>query len=89
MLSIHNTMINTPLTISTPLQRWTTSDVIMISKYKDNTKINRLRVINNKYDTDYNLILKYFWPKSFTKLSNKNNILGALNPCVVQSIQLY
>ena len=30
MLSIHNTMINTPLPIGTPLERWTISEVMMI-----------------------------------------------------------
>ena len=75
MLSIHNTMINEPLAIGTPLERWTTSDVIMILKYKENTKIDRLRVIH-KYKADYNLVLKYFWPKSATKISDKNKILG-------------
>ena len=74
MLSIHNTMINEPLAIGTPLERWTTSDVIMILKYKENTKIDRLRVIH-KYKADYNLVLKYFWPKSATKISDKNKIL--------------
>ena len=57
MLSIHNTIINVPLAIGTPLERWTTSEVIMIPKDKDTTQINRLRVIN-KYEADYNLILK-------------------------------
>ena len=57
MLSIHNTIINAPLAIGTPLERWTTSEVIMIPKDKDTTQINRLRVIN-KYEADYNLILK-------------------------------
>ena len=75
MLSIHNTMINEPLVIDTPLERWTISEVIMIPKDKDTPKINRLRVIN-KYEADYNLILKYFWPKSATKLTDKNKIIG-------------
>ena len=39
MLSIHNTMINAHLAIGTPLERWTTSEVIMIPKDKQNTKI--------------------------------------------------
>ena len=75
MLSIHNTMINVPLAIGTPLKRWTTSKVIMIQKDKEISKINRLRVIN-KYEGDYNLVLKYSWSKSDTKLSDKNKILG-------------
>ena len=32
ILSIHNTMLNTPLAIGNPLERWTTSKVIMIPK---------------------------------------------------------
>ena len=40
MLSIHNTMINAPLPIGTPLERWTIFDVIMIPKDKDTTKNN-------------------------------------------------
>ena len=46
----------------------------MIPKDKDTTNINRLRVIN-KYDADCNLLLKYFWPKAATKLSDKTKIL--------------
>ena len=38
MLSIHNTMMNAPLAIGTPLERWTTSEVIMIPKDKETTK---------------------------------------------------
>ena len=70
MLYIHNTMINEPLAIGTPLERQNTSEVIMISKDKQTTKINRLRVIN-KCEADYNLVLKYFQPKSATKLFDK------------------
>ena len=58
MLSIHNTMINTPLVIGTLPQRCTISDVIIIPKDKETTKINRIRVIN-KYEAGYNLVLKY------------------------------
>ena len=40
ILSIHNIMINVPLAIGNHLERWTTSEVIMIPKDKDTTKIN-------------------------------------------------
>ena len=56
MLSIHNIMINVPLAIGILLERWTTSEVIMIPQ-KQTTKFNRLGVIN-KYEADYNLELK-------------------------------
>ena len=57
MPSIHNTMINTPLAFGTPLEYWTTSEVIKIPKYKQSKKINRVRVID-KYEPDYNFVLK-------------------------------
>ena len=38
MHSIHNTMMNAPLAIGTPLERWTTPEVIMIPKDKETTK---------------------------------------------------
>ena len=57
MLQLLNTIINASISIGVPLTRWTTSEVIMIEKEKNNPRINRLRVIN-KYEADYNLILK-------------------------------
>ena len=64
----------------------------MITKDKQTTKINTLRLIN-KYEADYTLVLKCCWPKSATKLSDKNKALertsGELNTCVVQIIQHY
>ena len=34
----------------------------MLEKDKISSKINRLRVIG-KYDTNYNLLLTFYWPK--------------------------
>ena len=75
MLSIHNTMINVSLSIEISLERWIKSEVIMIPKEKQTTKINRRRVIN-KYETDYHLVLTCYWPESATIQSNRCNILG-------------
>ena len=65
MLMIHNTIINASIYNSIPLTRWTKSDVIMIPKLQNNPKMNRLRVIN-KFEVDFNLMLKFFWPKAAT-----------------------
>ena len=58
IFQLYNTLINTSISIGTPLTRWTTSEVIMVEK-KNNQRINSLRVIN-KYETDYNIIIKFF-----------------------------
>ena len=75
MLQLHNTIINASISIGVPLTRWTTSEVIMIEKEKNNPRINRLRVIN-KYEADYNLILKSFWPHQATHNAERKNMLG-------------
>ena len=74
-LQLHNTLINASISIGVPLVRWTTSEVIMIEKEKNNPRINRLRVIN-KYEADYNLILKFSWPHQATHNVERKNMLG-------------
>ena len=46
----------------------------MFEKEKVNSKINRLRIID-KYEADYNLILKIYWPKITNNIAEKNNTL--------------
>ena len=46
----------------------------MFEKGKFNSKINRLRIID-KYEADYNLILKIYWPKITNNIAEKNNTL--------------
>ena len=46
MLAIHNTIINLATSTGIPLNRWTLSEVIMIQKWPNNPRINRLRVVN-------------------------------------------
>ena len=55
ILHIHNIMIKSSLSLGALLNRWTTSDVIMIPKEPNNIQINRLRLIN-LYEADYNLV---------------------------------
>lgn len=75
ILQLHNTLVNASISIGTTLTRCTTFEVIMIEKEKNNVWINRLRVIK-KYEADYNLILKYFWPHLAKHNVERNDILG-------------
>ena len=65
MLKIHNAILNASIYTSISLKRWTTLDVIMLTKLQNSPQINRLRVIN-KFEADFNHILKLFWPKTAT-----------------------
>ena len=47
----------------------------MIKKEKSNFKIHRLRIID-EFETDYNLILKLYWPKIANQIAEDNGILG-------------
>ena len=47
----------------------------MFEKEKGNPKINRLRIID-KYEADYNLLLKIYWPKITNNIVEKNSTLG-------------
>ena len=46
------------------------SIVILLPKDSGSPKIPRIRMINT-YELDYNLILKYFWPKYVIHLAEK------------------
>ena len=59
MIYLHYVMINSSLSLGSPLNLWTTSEVIIILKESNNIQINRLRLIN-LYEVDYNLVLKLF-----------------------------
>ena len=58
-----------------PLARWLTSIVILLPKDIGRPKIHRLRIINT-YESEYNLVLKYFWPKQGMNKTESNNWLG-------------
>ena len=68
-------MINGALHLGYSLARWTNSEVIMLPKDTDTIQINRLRVIN-KYEADFNLVLKYFRPHTATRKVDKEGLLG-------------
>ena len=58
-----------------PLTRWLTSIVILLPKDIGRPKIYRIRIINT-YESEYNLVLKYFWPKQGTHKAESNQWLG-------------
>ena len=75
ILYTHNIMINAALHLGYPLARWTKSEVIILPKGTDTIQINCLRVIN-KYEVDFNLVLKYFRPHVATRKVDKKGLLG-------------
>ena len=72
---IITTLINASISLSIPLKRWQKVESIMFEKEKNNSKINRLRIID-KYEADYNLLLKLYWPKITNNIAEMNNTLG-------------
>lgn len=46
-----------------------------MKKQKGNSKINRLRIID-KFEADYNLLLKLYWLKITNGIAEENNTLG-------------
>ena len=75
ILQTINTIINATVAFGVPLTRWLTSLVVMIEKIPSVPRINKLRVINI-YEADYNLMLKYFWPKQATKHAVQAKTIG-------------
>ena len=73
MMKLHHTITTTSLFNASPLHRWLTSIVLLLPKDKGQPKIHRLRIINT-YESEYNLIFKYFWPKKgMQKVEEKNS----------------
>ena len=75
MLQNFNTILNAIIESGTPLTRWIPYIVLMIEKIPYTPRINILRIINI-YETDYNLLQKFFWPKLFTKNAEAKHTLG-------------
>ena len=46
----------------------------MIEKEKENSNINRLRIIE-KFEVDYNIILKFYWPEITNRTTETNSTL--------------
>ena len=75
MWKLHHNITSVALLNARSLRRWLVSIVILIPKYKRKPKIHRLRIINT-YESEYNLILKYFWPKEGMNKAEKKSGLG-------------
>ena len=75
MMKLHHTITSTVLLNASPLHRWFASIVLLLPKDKGQPKKNRLRILNT-YDSEYNLILKYFWPKKGMQKSEEKNWFG-------------
>ena len=73
-ISLTHVIIN----ITQKLERWKTIIVIMLEKDKGSPKINRLRVIS-KYEADYIILLKLYWPKPTTQYVKRKETLGKGN----------
>ena len=75
MMKLHHTIASTTLLNASPLHRSLTFIILLLPKGKGQLKINRLRIINT-YESEYKLILKYFWPKKGIQNAEENNWLG-------------
>ena len=75
MWKVHHNITSIALLNARPLRLWLLSIVISIHKDNSEPKIHRLRVINT-YESEYNLTLKYFWPKEGMHKAEKNKWLG-------------
>jgi len=75
MWHILSSLTNFAIHTTQPLDRWRTTIAIMLEKDKGSPKINRLRVIG-KYEADYNLLLKLYWPKLTTQHAEREGTLG-------------
>ena len=73
-MRLHHIITSKALLNASHLHRWLTSIVLLLSKDKGQPKIHRLRIINI-YESEYNLILKYFWPKKGMQKTEENNWL--------------
>ena len=71
MWHTHHSMTSITLLNQTPLNRWLTSIVILLPKDTGRPQIHRLRIINT-YESKYNLVSKYFWPKKGIQKAESN-----------------
>ena len=68
------TLVNAALLTSIALTRWKKVISIIIERRKKNSKINQLRIID-KFEADYNLILKLYSPKIINQIADANGTL--------------
>ena len=77
MWKIHHIITSIALLNDKLLLRWLASIVMLLPKGAGQPKIHRLRIINT-YESDYNLILKYFWANKGMRTAKKKNNLGTI-----------
>ena len=77
MWHIFSSLTNFAIHTTQLLDRRKTTIAIMLEKNKGSPKINRLRVIG-KYEADYNLLLKLYWPKLTTQQAEREETLGKI-----------
>ena len=70
MWQIHHSITIIALLNEKHLLRWLTSIMILLPKDAEQPKIHRLRIINT-YESEYNLILKYFWANKGMRIAEK------------------
>ena len=75
MWNLHHSITSIALLNEKSLNRWLTSIVILLPKDIGRPQIHRLCIINT-YESEYNLVLKYFWPKQGMKKAESNQWLG-------------
>ena len=75
MWNIHHKITSIVMRNETPLNRWLTSIVNLLPKDIGRHKIHRLRLMNT-CESEYNLILKYFWTKKGIQKAEDNKWLG-------------
>ena len=75
MWNLRHSITSIALLNRKPLIRWLVSIVIFLPKDEGRPQIHRLRIINI-FESEYNLVLKYFWPKQGMKKAEANHWLG-------------
>ena len=75
MWHIHNNMTSIAVLNENPFTRCLTLIAVLLPKDTEIPKIHRLRIINT-YEYEYNLVLKYFWPKQGMHKAESNQWLG-------------
>ena len=77
MLHIFTSLTNLSIHTIQPLELWEITNVIMLEKEKGSPKINLLCAIE-KYEIDYNFLVKLYWPKVTTQHAKQEGTLGKI-----------
>ena len=71
-MKLHDAITSIDLLKLSSLHLWTTLIVLFLPKDKGKQTLHKLRIINI-YESEYNIILKYVWPKKRMKKAEENN----------------